>query len=172
MPITPDPKPNTTRRVRLKNFDYRAPGYYFITICQQSRAHLFGSVDARGMKLNAAGDMIAASTQQIATKHANTDIDSFVVMPNHVHLLLGLNLSETTMEPDSVIHVMQWWKTVTTKRYIEGVKRFEWPRFNGKLWQEGYHDRIVRDQRELEYIRHYIEQNPMRWEEDTFYDAD
>ena len=35
-----------------------------------------------------------------------------------------------------------------------------------KLWQRGYYDRIVRNERELNAIREYIRLNPERWAED------
>ena len=114
--------------------------------------------------------MLSQAANEINQKFANTKVDSSVVMPDHVHLLFGLNLDDSVKSQDSVIDVVGWWKTITTKRYIEGVKQCGWPRFDGKLWQEGYHDRIVRDQRELDYIRYYIERNPDRWEDDLFHD--
>lgn len=172
MPSNPDSRPNTTRRVRLKGFDYRTPGYYFITICQQSRCHLFSKISDHTSQHTSAGLMLVDAVTQIERQFPSTSVDASIIMPNHVHILLGMNLSNNLTHHDSVTDVIGWWKTVTTKRYIVGVNRFGWPRFNGKLWQEGYHDRIVRDQRELDYIRHYIEQNPARWEEDTFYDGE
>lgn len=170
MPSHPDPRPNTTRRVRLKGFDYRTPGYYFITICEKDRRNLFSRVSNQSLSYSPAGHMLVGATHEISFRFRNTELDTYIVMPNHVHLLLGVNLKDLLQEQDSLIDAVGWWKTVTTKRYIEGVNLLGWPRFDGKLWQEGYHDRIVRDQRELDYIRHYIEQNPVRWEEDTFYE--
>lgn len=161
---------STTRRMRLKGFDYRIPGYCFITICQHDRHHLFSRVNNGALLLLPAGDMIASSIDQISRRFPETQVDTSVIMPNHVHLLLGMNLSENTATPNSVIEVLNWWKSITTTRYITGVKEMNWRRFLGSLWQEGYHDRIVRDQRELEMLRYYIEQNPKRWDEDTFFD--
>lgn len=172
MPSNPDPRPNTTRRVRLKGYDYPTPGYYFITICQKDRAELFSRITNGISHHTPAGLMLEVAAAQIEDLFENTQVDAHVIMPNHVHLLLGINMSDSVQIRDNVIDVVGWWKTVTTKRYGEGVKSFGWPSFNGKLWQEGYHDRIVRDQRELEYIRYYIEQNPVRWDEDTFFGGD
>lgn len=164
-----DSKPFTTRRNRLKGFDYRTPGYYFLTICQKDRKHLFADIHDGHLHLRPAGGMGAEVTSEIATRFANTIVDSSVIMPNHVHLLLGLNLDDRVAQQDSVIDVMEWWKSQTVNRYGWGAKNDGWPRYEGSMWQEGYHDRIVRDQRELEYIRYYIEQNPKRWSEDTFF---
>lgn len=167
------PRHSTTRRMRLKGFDYRTPGYYFITICQKDRLRLFSHIDEGGSNhLSPSGQMLASTTLGITRQFPTVKIDAFVIMPNHVHILLGMNLAESTKEPESVIDVIHWWKTKTTNQYGWGVRSDDWPRYAGSLWQEGYHDRIVRDQRELEYIRYYIEQNPARWGQDTFFDDD
>jgi REP element-mobilizing transposase RayT len=61
---------------------------------------------------------------------------------------------------------MQWFKTMTTNAYIRGVKNDDWRPFPGKLWQRSFHDRIIRDGRELARIRRYIANNPAKWDED------
>ncbi|MDZ7316107.1 MAG: hypothetical protein ONB24_08295 [candidate division KSB1 bacterium] len=61
---------------------------------------------------------------------------------------------------------MQWFKTMTTNGYIRGVKQFDWPGFNGRLWQRNYYERIIRDDESLWRIRDYIRSNPVRWCED------
>ena len=59
--------------------------------------------------------------------------------------------------------VVQWFKTMTTNAYIRGVKELGWAAFPGRLWQRNYWDRIIRDERALENIRAYIEDNPAKW---------
>lgn len=170
MTQSPDNRHFNTRRMRFKDFDYRTPGYYFITVCQKNRTSLFGSITHSTMHHSNSGKMIQATANEITAKFEHAEIDSFVVMPNHAHLLIGMNLSGHVTSPESVIDVVHWWKTTTTKRYIHGVKTNGWPRFDGGLWQKGYHDRIIRNQEELDALRYYIEKNPGRWDEDTFYE--
>ena len=57
-------------------------------------------------------------------------------------------------------------KTLTTKRYIDGVKNNGWQRFNGKLWQRNYWERIVRNENEYQKISEYIINNPLKWDTD------
>jgi len=52
---------------------------------------------------------------------------------------------------------------MTTNEYIRGVKQNGWPRFNGKLWQRNYYEHIVRNENELNRIRQYIMDNPLKW---------
>lgn len=61
---------------------------------------------------------------------------------------------------------MQWFKTVTTNAYIQGIKQQGWPPFRGRLWQRNDYGRIIRNDRELERTRAYIAANPARWAED------
>ena len=64
--------------------------------------------------------------------------------------------------------VMDWFKTMTTNEYIRGVKNNHWERFDGKLWQRNYYDRIIRDWDEDVRISNYIIENPEKWNDDKF----
>jgi len=66
----------------------------------------------------------------------------------------------------SLPDIVHRFKTMTTKRYADGVKRHGWPRFPGKLWQRNYYEHIVRDDDELFRVREYIMNNPARWATD------
>jgi REP element-mobilizing transposase RayT len=78
------------RSLRLKGYDYSMAGAYFVTICTQDRACLFGDVAAGAMRLNEAGQMVAALWDGIAARFSGVEIDQFVVMPNHLHGILVL----------------------------------------------------------------------------------
>ena len=66
----------------------------------------------------------------------------------------------------SLQDVVHRFKTLTTKRYADGVKQFGWTPFRGRLWQRNYYEHIVRDEESLNRIRQYILDNPARWEFD------
>jgi REP element-mobilizing transposase RayT len=57
-------------------------------------------------------------------------------------------------------------KTLTTKIYIENVKKNNWRPFNKRLWQRNYYEHIIRNETELAKIREYIKSNPENWERD------
>ena len=59
--------------------------------------------------------------------------------------------------------IMQWFKTMTTNEYLRGVKTSGWAPFQGRLWQRNYYEHIIRDERELNAIRRYIQDNPRKW---------
>jgi len=60
-------------------------------------------------------------------------------------------------------------KTMTTKRYVDGVKHNGWRPFPGKLWQRNYWEHVVRNESELNRIREYIQNNPNQWESDKLH---
>ncbi|MEA3414666.1 MAG: transposase [Thermodesulfobacteriota bacterium] len=68
--------------------------------------------------------------------------------------------------PNTLGRIMQAFKSITTNRYIAGVKQKQWPPFPGKLWQRNYYEHIVRDENELNDIRKYIMDNPRKWDLD------
>lgn len=79
------------RRLRLEGYDYSVAGAYFVTICTQDRACLLGEVVGGRMRLNEAGQMVAALWDGLAARFPSVEIDQFVVMPNHLHGVLILD---------------------------------------------------------------------------------
>ncbi len=73
------------RSLRLKGYDYAEDGAYFITICVQGRARLFGEIEQEKMRLNDAGRMIERWWLEVGRKFHNIKIDKYVIMPNHFH---------------------------------------------------------------------------------------
>ena len=66
----------------------------------------------------------------------------------------------------SLPDVVHRYKSLSTKRYADGVRTRGWPRFPGRLWQRNYYERIIRDEDELNALREYIHTNPARWTEE------
>ena len=64
---------------------------------------------------------------------------------------------------------LSWFKRMTTNNYIRGVKKCGWPGFDGRLWQRNYYEHIIRNEIELNNIRQYIKNNPIKWQNDNYY---
>ncbi len=79
------PRRRNRRTIRLRAYDYTTPGAYFVTVCTQDQAHLFGDVVDGGMRLNDAGRMIIDIWESLSDRFPTIRLDAFVVMPNHVH---------------------------------------------------------------------------------------
>ena len=158
-------RPNTTRRLRLRGWDYSTPGYYFITFCTQHRVEFMGSISEAKVVLNDAGEMMHGVLQESVKKFPTLHIDAMAMMPGHVHILFGLGV-RTGEEPHqaNIIDVMHWIKLVYVRRYGAGVRQGRFPRYRGQLWQDGFYDAISFSDKELESFRRYIAENPERWD--------
>lgn len=164
-----DTRPGVTRRMRLKDYDYCTPSYYFVTVCTHNRSSYLGHITNNTIHLTKAGEMVTTCIRNVTDHFADISIDSFVVMPNHLHIMIGIAVRLTDDDSrTNLSHVVQWLKMTTHRLYSEGVRREGWPPYQGKVWQEGFHDHIIRNDRELEILRDYIARNVERWDEDQF----
>jgi REP element-mobilizing transposase RayT len=171
------------RSIRLKDYDYTTAGAYFITIVTHGRKILFGEVTDGVIRLNDAGRMIQSVWDELAEHYAGVQHDAFVVMPNHIHGVVSLVGAGPRARPSvkgqpqgvaptedtsamSVPDVVHRFKTLTTKRYIDGVKNSGWAAFTHRFWQRNYFEHVIRDEQSLQRIRQYILDNPARWEFD------
>ena len=175
-----DPDRHHRRSIRLRGYDYTLDGAYFVTICAQQRACLFGTVDDPTV-LTPAGRMVGEWWAALAQKFPTLALDAFVIMPNHFHGIVIIHetaaeeaapaaLNDHSHEDDhpnpSLSRIVQWFKTMTTNAYLGGVKQENWPPCPGKLWQRDYYEHIIRNDRELDALRAYITANPTRWADD------
>jgi len=74
--------------IRLKGYDYSQAGLYFITICVQDRACLFGEISTGEMTLNDAGKMVERWHFELENKYPNKHCHEMVIMPNHFHCII------------------------------------------------------------------------------------
>ncbi len=86
--MTYNPKIHNRQSIRLKGYDYSQSGLYFITICCQNNAHMFGRIINGEMILNDAGKMIEKWYYELQNKYPDKRCHEMVVMPNHFHCIL------------------------------------------------------------------------------------
>ena len=128
---------------------------------------------------------------ELPVHYANVVTDAFMVMPNHVHGIIVLTdgtvgaaprgrpcVPVSRDRPDkfgqeqgpaptmSLPDVVHRFKTMTTKRYTDGVKKSKWPPFDKRLWQRGYYEHVIWRTDKMNRIREYVLNNPIRWEFD------
>ena len=89
--------------------------------------------------------------------YAHVTLDEFVVMPNHVHGLLVIENEQGPPLTETVRAFKSFSAREINKRR-PGQEKF--------AWQRGFHEHVVRDEKELAAIREYIQNNPIKWELD------
>jgi putative transposase len=175
-----EPVQRHRRSLRLNGYNYAQAGAYFITVCIQDRACLFGHVADGAMRSNDAGQLATRLWHDLPARFSGLDVDAFVVMPNHVHGILvlsdvgaplvgarvGVDEKAATRAAPTVGDIVGGFKSSFTVEYIRGVKRGQFPAFNRRIWQRNYYEHIIRDEPDLTRVRRYIEENPLRWDFD------
>ena len=156
--------------MRLYGHDY-AHGLYFVTVCSYRLTHLFGEIVDGEFLPGPAGKLVAREWQRTATLRSAVELDCFVVMPNHFHGLIAISDEAPDgqavgkgMRPNSLGAIMAQFKSMVTRQCrSQGICR------QTPVWQRGYYDHIVRNERALNRIRQYILSNPLRWQADRFH---
>ncbi len=152
--------------MRLPGYDYSYEGCYFLTICTRNKEEILGRVarcvdgGASFVELTDTGEMVKRHVENMDDADGGVRLEHYVVMPNHVHLLILL--SDGTPKAASPTGA-------TIPRIVNSLKGLTSKKFGCSMWQRGYYDRIVRGEGEYRRIWDYIDTNPQRWEEDDYF---
>ncbi len=161
------PSKHRRQSIRLPGYGYSQAGAYFVTICTRNRQCLFGEILNEEMVPSKYGQIVLDGWYDLASHYPHVALDSFVVMPNHIHGIIVLN--------DNVGAGL---KPAPTKRHplseiARGFKTFSSRRINQinstpglPVWQRNYYEHVIRNEDEMDRIRQYILGNPMKWLED------
>jgi len=177
MPSTPQGyrRRNSLRHV---SFDYSQPAAYFVTICCHKGQTLFGRIRDGTMLLNPLGEIADRVWHEFAERHPETELDAFVVMPNHVHVLLWILPSADATAANAPKKERQFGDAIagSLSTLIGGYKSAVTQKAKlaglvpgAQLWQRNFYDHIVRSEPALLRIRAYIHDNPARWHEDKLH---
>ena len=150
---------------RLKGYDYSTPGEYFITICTKGRREILSDIivgdDAHIVPeniLSPTGLICDKYIRNINNLYENITIDKYVIMPNHIHLIIFLHgMMRASSPTKNISSIIRSLKIMVTKE------------LGYSLWQRSYHDHIIRDENDYLKIWEYIDTNPLKWKLDCFY---
>lgn len=159
-----DPDKHHRRSIRLQGYDYAQSGAYFITLCTWQRQRLFGEIVNNEMQLNNYGEIIQFHWDSLPKHHDYLELDEFIIMPNHVHGILVLTDNPTCKKRHGLPEIIRGFKTFSARR-INKIRRLS----GVPVWQRGYYEHIIRQEKSLMAIREYIVKNPLSWEEDELY---
>jgi REP element-mobilizing transposase RayT len=140
-------------QLRLPWFDYSSTGAYFVTVCTRNHQCSLGQIVDGAVRLSAIGEMVLSCWNAIPDHFPHVTLDAFVVMPNHVHgVLLFADQRAGHARP---------------LQTVVGSFKAAVSRWAGKtVWQRNYWERVIRNDDELNAIRAYIDDNPLRWPAD------
>jgi putative transposase len=166
----PSPSFHTRKEIRLKGYDYSSPGEYFVTFCTKEREHLFGKVVNGTMTLNSIGVTTVGCWNELPLHYPNVELDEFIVMPNHIHGIIRIvgnpvrarHASPEQKRRNNLGDIVGSFKSAVTDR----VNRIRYTP-GATIWQRGYCEHVIRDDRSLNNIRDYIATNPRRWSMDV-----
>ena len=162
------------RSIRLKGRDYSWPATYFVTICTAERKHLLGRIEDGVMRENVLGRLARAQWMEIPREFAATELDAFVVMPNHLHGMIRLHRQVAAAEEQrkpaefgnpqrgSISWMVRAFKARTTREARLVLNRPELT-----VWQRNYFERVVRNGKEYDDAYRYICENPRNWDQDV-----
>lgn len=144
---------NYRKDIRLKNYDYRQNGAYFITITSHHRTPFFASSPL-------IHEIFENTFVHIEKKFSYCQVLEKILMPNHVHFILLFSGNDSLENRQTLSVIIQEFKSLITREVIEKVKAGQLTPFNGKIWQKGFYEHILRSEEELYQVRKYIRENP------------
>ncbi|MEJ5283963.1 MAG: transposase [Brevinematales bacterium] len=194
-----NPEIHHRRSIRLKNYNYSQPGTYFITLCVKNRENLFGTITNGQIQLNDYGKIAQKYWLEIPSHFPDVSLDEFVIMPNHFHGIVIINeivgkvgaIHELLQPSQPEFPQPSQPELSKIQEDIESPKirrKMTIPKIVGRfkmnsakeinllrqtpgipVWQRNYYEHIIRIEKELNNIRKYIINNPLKWKTDEYY---
>ena len=160
--------------LRLKHYDYSSAGAYFVTICIKDRKRILSDIIKPSVGVGALDDPLTPQIKltrigKITEKYLlssekipGVKIDQYVIMPDHIHVIIFLYPDKYTSRKDGSSRA----PTPTNEmlpHIVSTFKRFCNREIGNNIFQRGYIEHIVRDRKDYEARSKYIYENPIRW---------
>ncbi len=140
--------------IRLNDCYYTKKGMYFITICTKNRIEILGQIRHNDIKLTKEGEITKEFTQEIEKTFDNILINEYIIMPNHVHMIIEIKEEKENV---SIVKIIKKYKATISQR------------LGYSIWQKSYYDHIIRDEKEYYIIKKYIQDNIINWGKDKYF---
>lgn len=155
--------------IRLWEYNYGQQGSYFITVCTKDRKCILSTIRDKNVLLTRIGIIVEEEILRTPEIRKGVLIDAYVIMPNHIHLLITIVKPESLetqsghfyRQSFSIPSIVAALKAAVTRRAVE--EHLVAP---SSLWQRNYYEHVVRNDDDFERIGHYIQLNPETWEDD------
>ena len=163
------------KNIRLQHYDYSECGAYFITICTKEKQKILSNIVGAihespeiNVKLTECGEFVEKYIQ-ISKIRFNVEINQYVIMPNHVHLIIEIVPNAVRAIRESPLRSRSTISQVVGFIKANSSKEIHKTDSNVDVWQRGFYDHIIRDKCDYEEISKYIHENPLKWEFDELY---
>ncbi len=156
------------KTIRLQGYDYSQAGCYFVTVCVADKKPILSRIrpiyeETRcRIELLPMGTEVEKTIQYINNNYKQVKIEKYVIMPDHIHLLINLE-NKSGFDTDrqgclSLRDVVKRLKSYTTREYRKrtGDKQ-------SALWQPRYYDHIIRNDEDYNEKWQYIDNNPLKY---------
>ncbi len=153
------------KKNRLADYDYSQPGAYFVTVCTKDHKCILGTVV--GADAHIGPSVVLTTAGKVVEKYIKSipGIGAYVIMPNHVHMILHISAKNALQGPmwvsapteASVPSMVRSWKVLVSKELGESI------------WQRSYYDHVIRDEQDYVTKVQYIEENPAKWFYDDYF---
>ena len=153
---------------RNRGYDYSQNGVYFVTICTQNRRKLLSRIPV-GLSVPGEpktpcpellyhGRIADQYIRQMDSFYGHLSVDHYVIMPDHIHLLISIHEQEESPGKGTPTSRMS-----TLARFVGTFKRFCNREYGENIWQARYYDHVIRNQQDYNEVWEYIENNPLKW---------
>ena len=174
-----NPEKHHRQSIRLEGYDYSQSGNHFITISTCNRELFFNTNS--DLK-----EIVENEWKDISNRYSHVLVDEFVIMPNHIYGIItvgatlavarnkrneragaqnGRNERAGARPAPTVGDVVGSFKSLCVKKWLQFINMHNLPEIV-KIWQHNYYEHIIRNEKELNQIREYIINNPLKWEFD------
>ena len=142
------------KKIRLENYDYSEENMYFITICIKDRVEMLGKiVKENEIELTKEGNVAKHNINKIEEIYDNIIIDEYIIMPNHIHMILRIIYKNGI----SISRIVKHYKTNITKE------------IGHSIWQKSFYEHVIRDEKDYLRIKEYIQNNIINWKKDKYF---
>ena len=176
----------------MNNFNYSSNKAYFITICTKDKKRLFWGelqpdfvgedsiLPPANVPLSPIGEIADEAIRSIPKHYPNIDLMQYVIMPNHIHMILMIPYNGEELIYDPKVDLAETGGRMLSSPTARGdiitavgqMKRHVSKKVGFPIWQKSFHDHIIRNREDYEKIAKYIYENPIRWQYDCFYVSD
>lgn len=163
------------KTMRLPGYDYSQPGAYFVTLLTYQRRHFLSDIAHGKICYSKFGVVVKDSWLDLPRYHPQLELDEFCVMPDHFHAIIHLvevkggstEINERVMDSDethpddtkSLVEIIRGYKSFTARKINAMSGTIGTP-----VWHRSFYDHVISDEDELNQIRQYIIENPLKWE--------